>query len=169
VSKKTEQEAAGIYFRENTFAWDTPTDSDMWKFRLWPRHLRLIRKVVINGWTDPEDYGKGYNEGFRLLKSLKGLQELTIKVDEQTALERRLSHHPTLKWHPSLGLSPQLQLQVLHFGGIHGLTSLTIPQVEFLPLTKDRRESHGESGAIPGGILDHFVKHEVTRSHRLPS
>jgi hypothetical protein len=167
VCKKTEREAAGIYFRENTFTWCRPQDSYQWKFRLWPRHIRLIRKVTIDGWADPDEYGKGYNEGFRLLASLKGLQELTVKVDEQAALEQKLARHPTIKWHSSLGLSPQLQLQVLHFGGVYGLRSLTnIPHVEFQPLTKQGRERHGDSGAILGGVLDTLVKRDITRPLR---
>jgi hypothetical protein len=164
VSKRTEREAAGIYFRENTFAWSTPWDSHQWKFRLWPRHIVLIRKIIIDGWVHPERFGKGYNADFRLLKSLKGLEELTLKVDERKALEEGLAHHPTIKWHSSLGCSPQLQLQVLHFCGVYGLRSLTnIPRLDFQPLTKEGRELHGDSGAIPGGVLDTLVRHDITR------
>jgi hypothetical protein len=164
VCKKTEREAAGIYFRENTFTWRTPKSSHSWKYLLWPRHIRLIRKVTIEGWSAPEQYGNGYNEGFRLLRLLKGLQELTLKVDEQKALEKQLTSHSIIKWHSSLGCSPQLQLQVLHFCGVHGLRSLTnIPHVDFQPLTKEGRERHGDSGAIPGGVLDTLVRHEITQ------
>jgi hypothetical protein len=167
VCKKTECEAAGIYFRENTFTWCRPQDSYQWKSRLWPRHIRLIRRVVIDGWVDPDEYGNGYNEGFRLLASLKGLQELTVKVDEQAALEQKLTRHPTIKWHSSLGCGPQLQLQVLHFCGVYGLKSLTnIPHVEFEPLTEKGRKHHGDSGVIPGGVLDTLVKRDITRPPR---
>lgn len=161
LSKKTEDEAARIYFRENTFVWSTPHQTWVWKARIWPRHLKFMQKVIIDGWEDPQNYGKGYNESFRLLGSFKGLHTLTLKVDEHIALESRLLHHPTMKWHRSLGCSPQLQLQVLHFGGIDGLRSLRIPRLEFEPLTK---EDH--SGAIPGGILDTVVRREVTQPLR---
>jgi hypothetical protein len=167
VCKRTEREAADIYFRENTFAWSTPIQTWQWKFRLWPRHMKLIRKVVINGWEDPDEYGKSYNEGFRLLKSLKGLQELTLKVDEQIGLEDYFTRHPKIKWHSSLGCGPQLQLQVLHFCGVYGLKSLTnIPHVEFQPLTEKGRKRHGDSGVIPGGVLDTLVRREMTRPPR---
>ena len=56
VCKKTEREAAGIYFGENTFIWKRPHDVYQWKYKLWPRHLRLIRSLTIGGWTDPENY-----------------------------------------------------------------------------------------------------------------
>lgn len=161
LSKKAENEAAPIYFRENTCIWNMPYETWIWKVRIWPRHLKLIQKVVIDGWEDPQDYGKGYNEPFRLLGSFKGLLSLTLKVDEQIALESRLARHPTIKWHRSLGCSPQLQLQALHFGGIHGLKSLSIPRLEFEPLTK---EDH--SGAISGGVLDTVVRREVTQPPR---
>lgn len=164
VCKKTEREAAGIYFGENTFIWSTPRETWAWRARIWPRHLMLVRKVIIDGWLNPQEYGKNYNEGFRLLASFKGLKILTLKVDEQMALEKRLEHHPNLKWHSSLGCSPQVQLQTLHFGGIHGLRSLTnIPQIEFLPLSQEGRELHGDSGAIPGGVLDTLVRRDLTR------
>ena len=164
VCKKTEREAAGIYFGENTFICEIPHEARHWKARLWPRHLRLIRALIIEGWTSPEDYGGGYNECFRLLSSFQGLKVLTLKVDEQMALEKKLKHHPTIKWHSSLGCSPQLQLQVLHFCGIQGLRSLTkIPCIDFPPLTEEGRKRHGESGAIVGGVLETLVRREIAR------
>lgn len=165
VCKRTEREAATIYFSENTFIWRSPKESWQWKYRLWPRHLALTRKVILDGWEHPEEYGKGYNDGFRNLASFRGVESLIIKVDEHIALEKHLSHHPTIKWHSSLGLSPQLHLQTLHFCGIYGLKTLVkIPQVEFPPLTKAGRERHGDSGAIPGGVLDTLVRREIARS-----
>jgi hypothetical protein len=167
VCKKTEREAAGIYFGENTFLCEDPHEVRLWKARLWPRHIRLIRGLIIEGWTTPENYGGGYNESFRLLSSFRGLKLLTLKVDEQTALEKKLRHHPTIKWHSSLGCSPQLQLQVLHFCGLQGLRTLTkVPRIEFPPLTEEGRKRHGESGAIVGGVLDTLVRREIAQSPR---
>jgi len=165
VCRKTEREAAAIYFGENTFTWERPHEVYQWKMRLWPRHLRLIRSLIINGWTKPQNYGGGYNECFRFLSSFQGLEVLTLKVDEHMTLERRLQHHPTIKWHSSLGCSPQLQLQVLHFCGLQGLRSLTkIPRIEFPPLTDEGRKRHGDSGTIVGGVLDTLVRREIARS-----
>jgi len=146
VCKKTEREAASIYFGENTFVCAQPHEVRAWRVRLWPRHLSLIRALAINGWTTPEDHGGGYNECFRLLAAFKGLKVLTLKVDERMSLERKLRRHQTIKWHSSLYCSPQLQLQVLHFDGIQGLKSLTnIPQIEFPPLTEEGRKRNGNS------------------------
>ena len=165
VCRKTEREAAAIYFGENTFMLKTPHEVYQWKMRLWPRQLRLIRTLIINGWTNPENYGGDYNERFRFLSSFQGLKLLTLKVDEQMALEERLQQHPTIKWHSSLGYSPQLQLQVLHFCGLRGLRSLTkIPHIEFPPRTDEGRKRHGDSGAIVGGVLDTLVRREIARS-----
>lgn len=164
VCKKTEREAAGIYFGENTFIWKRPHEVYQWKYKLWPRHLRLIRALTIGGWTDPENYGGGYNECFRLLSTFRGLKVLTLKMDEQMALEKRLRHHPTIKWHSSLGCSPQLQLQALYFCGLQGLRSLTnFPHVDFPPLTDEGRKRHGDSGAIVGGVIDTIVRREIAR------
>jgi hypothetical protein len=136
VCKRTEREAASIYFGENTFACEFPHETRIWKLRLWPRHLGLVRRIIVNGWTKPENYGGGYNEEFRLLASFKSLKVLTLKVDEQMSLEKKLQHHQTIKWHSSLGCGVQLSLQALHFCGIHGLNHLTsIPLVEFPPFS----------------------------------
>jgi hypothetical protein len=164
VCKKIEREAAKIYFGENTFVCEIPDEVRFWKARLYPRHLRLIRALIIEGWTNPEDYGGGYNECFRFLSSFQGLKTLTLKVDEQMALEKKLQHHPTIKWHSSLGCSAQLQLQVLHFCGLPGLRSLTkIPRIDFPPLTEKGRKSDDESGAIVGGVLDNLVRREIAQ------
>ena len=167
VCKKTEREAAGIYFSENTFVFRKPWEVRAWKVRLWPRHLSIVRSLVIEGWVDPENHGGGYNECFRLLASFKGLKVLTLKVNEQMCLEKKLRRHPTIKWHPSLGLGSQLQLQTLHFDGIQGLKSLTnIPRIEFTPLTEEGRKCHSDSGALDGGVLDLLVRRDVTQSPR---
>ena len=168
VCKRTERETAGIYFSENTFIWKRPIEAWSWKTRIWPRHLNLIRKVIIDNWAEPQEYGGGYNEPFRLLRYFRGLEALVLKVDEMTALEKRLLHHPTINWHSSLGCSPQIQLQSLHFSGIQGLRTLrNIPQVEFPPMTEEGRKRHGDSGAIEGGVLDTLVRRDMMRPQRV--
>jgi hypothetical protein len=165
LCKQTEREAAWIYFGENTFVCVVPQEIRHWKLRIWPRHLRLMRALIIEGWSSPEDYGGGHNECFRVLSSFQGLQTLTLKVDEQMALEKKLQRHPTIKWHSSLGCSPQLQLQTLHFCGLQGLRSLTkIPRIDFPPRTEEGRKRHGDSGAIVGGVLDILVRQEIAQS-----
>ena len=89
-------------------------------------------------------------------------------MDEQMALEKRLRHNPTIKWHSSLGCSPQLQLQALYFCGLQGLRSLTnFPHVDFPPLTDEGRKRHGDSGAIVGGVIDTIVRREIARPPEL--
>jgi hypothetical protein len=164
VCKKSEREAAGIYFQENTFIWRDPSDSCLWKSYTWPRHLSLIRNVVVCNWFW---FGTRHNEHFRMLKSLKSLKTLVVKVDERYTLKMRLECHKTIEWHHSLGLSPQLQLQTLHFCGVQGLLSLiNIPQVEFASLTEAGSEHTDGSGAIPGGVLDTMVRREIMRPLR---
>ena len=88
LCKQTEREAAWIYFGENTFVCVVPQEVRHPKLRIWPRHLRLMRAFIIEGWSNPEDYGGGHNECSRVLSSFQGLQPLTLKVDEQLALEK---------------------------------------------------------------------------------
>lgn len=166
LCKRTEREAAPIYFGENTFLVTDPYPVWQWKERLWPRHMKLIRQMTVNCWRTPDVYGSGYNDGFRQLGSLKGLVKLTVKVDEQRSLEKFLERHSTIKWHSSLGCSPQLQLQTLHFSGIMGLKSLTnIREVKFAPMTPPVPANHpGKSGAIAGGILDTIIRSGMQRA-----
>lgn len=167
LCKKTERAAAPIYFGENTFLMnvDNCAPACWWKERLWPRHTKLIRKVIYC-WATPYNYGTGYNERFRTLASLKGLDQLTIRVDEQEALEIMLKRHSSIKWHRSLGFGPQLQLQALHFCGIMGLESLrNIRHIEFAPyppgLPADR---YGNSGTMSGGMLAPVVRYGVQQA-----
>lgn len=154
LAKTVELDTANIYFRETTFVLRKPNEAWSWNIGIWQRHLKLIRKVIID-WPEAREYGQGYNEGSRDVQSFKGLENLVLKVDEQTAPEKRLSRHSAIKWHRSLGCSPQLQLQSLYFDGIQGLRTLTgIPCIEFPPLTNDGCKRHGDSGAIEGVVLD---------------
>jgi hypothetical protein len=87
---KTEREAAGTFFGENTFLLTSPHQIPLWKSMTWPRHFKLIRKVRVDGWDLPHLSGLGYNESFRSLGTLKSLKTLTLKIDEQASLEKLL-------------------------------------------------------------------------------
>ena len=51
ASRKIEKEASLIYFGENTFALSGPEDIRIWRRFAWPRHLRLVSKVLLRRWT----------------------------------------------------------------------------------------------------------------------
>jgi hypothetical protein len=166
---RAEEEAAGIFFGENTFLLDSPHKIDLWKSMIWPRHLKLIRKVRVRGWDAPHLHGTGYNDSFRVLGTLKSLNALTLEIDEQKSLERLLDRHATIKWHASLGLSPQLHLQALNLIGIQGLLSLrNVRLIDFLPPTPASgsatgSDRHSDRGDIVGGFLDTTLRYEIKR------
>lgn len=90
-----------------------------------------------------------------MLGTLKSLDTLTVTIDEQETLERFLSYRSTIKWHKSLGMSPQLQLQALNFSGIPGLRSLrNIRRIDF-------KSTDEERGDIVGGFLDTTLRQEI--------
>lgn len=170
---RVEREAAGIFFGENTFFLDSPHKINLWKSMIWPRHFKLIRKLSVSGWSMPYIHGQGFNESFRVLGTLKSLDKLTLNIDEQESLECILrSRHTTIKWHASLGLSPQLHLQVLQFCGIHGLLSLrNVHQIDFPPSTRSPPGSNHESdrGDIVGGFLDTTLRSKIARPANKPT
>jgi hypothetical protein len=170
LGTRAEREAAGIFFGENTFFLDSPHKINLWKSMIWPRHFKLIRKVRVSGWDMTHLYGTGYNESFRVLATLKSLNLLTLEIDEQESLERLLKKHATIKWHESLGLSPQLHLQALNLIGIQGLLSMrNVRRVDFLPSSPSASGSatgsdrHGDRGDIVGGFLDTTLRHAIAR------
>jgi hypothetical protein len=92
---------------------------------------------------------------------------VTVTINEQESLEDLLSHRSTIKWHKSLGLSPQLHLKVLNFNGIPGLRSLrNIHRVNFKSKSLRQRTATGdgdddERGDIVGGFLDTTLRQEI--------
>jgi len=162
LCSRTEQEAAEIFFGDNTFHAKYPHDIYMWRVRLLPYHSKLIRKFSLDGWNCT--YGQGYTHGFRALATFESLNTLTVTINEQAALDRVFVRHATIKWHKSLSLSPQLHLQALKFDGISGLRSLrNIQRVDFKSQTLKNRKTSGERGDIIGGFLDTTVRREIAR------
>lgn len=171
---RPEREAAGIFFGENTFFLTAPHEVYLWKSMIWPRHFKLIRKVSVSGWNMPYFYGLGYNDMFKILGTMKSLTTLTLNVDEQESLELLLGRHARIKWHKSLGLSPQLHLQVLNFCGVNALLLLrNIQCIDFPPLTPSATGSyagntsgsdyHVDRGDIIGGFLDTTLRYEIAK------
>jgi hypothetical protein len=173
LCERTEQEAAGTFFGENTFYARTAYETYAWKAEIPKRHFKLIRKFSVDGWIWPDRYGQGYTGGFRVLGSFKSLDTLTVTINEQEALERLLRYHSTIKWHKSLGLSPRLHLQALNFSGITGLRSLrNIQRIDFKAQMMRYRKATGNSedderGDIIGGFLDTTLRQEIARPTKL--
>lgn len=118
VNDTIERKAAGIYYGENAFSFTGPGSLYTRKFFVLPRHLQLVRKVVLLGWT--RHSGARANVAFGKLGGLPQLESLTVVVNER----RCLATPHTKKWHPSFGFGRQIALQAYHFEGITGLRSL---------------------------------------------
>ena len=161
VSQKAEKEATPIYYGENHFEFGDgrtrrpsvrallPPYAFAWKIP--HRHLKLIRKVTYQ-W--PFGYGSvNAREGFLIIASMKGLQELYIRVNEVAMIRDTLPRrHSRQHWacdHPT----PQQQLAVLRHPGFTGLLTISgIPHVSFI---KARNYSGDEEGgSMPGGVLE---------------
>jgi hypothetical protein len=163
TNKRVEREAAQIFFGENTFSLAKPYGIRLLKAMVWPRHSKLIRKVSLNGWCHPEILGSNHSASFRMLGTLKSLETLIMRVNEQEMLEKFLIDHSTaIKWHRGLGLSPQLHLQVLNFCGVSGLLSLRdVPRIDFLPLISDATATNNHRGDNVGGFLEATVRRQI--------
>lgn len=88
LCKRTEREAAPIYFGDNTFLVNDTSLIWQWKERLWPRHMKLVRQLNLDNWDDPHMYGSGHSHRLKELGPLKDLDRLTVKVDELTSLKK---------------------------------------------------------------------------------
>lgn len=165
VSRRLELEALGIFLGENSFVMSL-RDMSIWKYWMPRRHYNQIRSVVVKDWWS---FGNMCDESFRMLGSMRSLESLSVRVDEQEALRSYLESTAKLfdiKWHNSLGYGPQVQLNVLRFEGIRGLRSLRgLRHVEFLPVDPEAEEEvPGDFGPIPGGLLDTVIKKEMMAS-----
>lgn len=160
VNDTIEREAAGIYYGENAFAFRGPGSLYTWKFFVLPRHLQLIRKVVLLGWT--RHSGAVANDAFRKLSALRQLESLTVAVNER----RCLAAPHTVKWHPSLGFGRQIALQAYRFEGITRLRSLRgLRDVKFIKGNEAAPfEDPADVGTLPGGLLETTIKHEMMLS-----
>lgn len=132
-----------------------------WSLRLWSRHVRLIRSVVLTEWAPYQMHtGKRYLvDDFRRLASLPQLRSLVIRIDEKKTLNALvLEHNSSFVGHWSLGAGFQMYLQMLRVEGMAGLRSLrNLRHVKF-----PRPGSRGKKrGSIRGGLLETMVKREI--------
>lgn len=160
ASDAIEREAANIYYGENTFAFTGPGSLYTWKFFVMPRHLKLVRKVVLLRWT--RHSGATANDAFRKLSALPQLESLTVAVNER----RRFAAPHTTKWHPSLGFGRQIALQAYRLEGITGLRSLRgLRDVKFVKAKEAAPdEDPSDAGTLPGSLLETTIKHEMMLS-----
>ncbi|TKA70508.1 hypothetical protein B0A55_07280 [Friedmanniomyces simplex] len=148
LSENIEKEAAPYYYGQNEFLTGGRLQSVTHITH--PRHLKLIRRVIIT-WTDT--YA---TENFMSLRRLKALANLRIRVDEKALLKRELGRGKGDQADQRFGLddpTPQQQLAIMQAPGIAGLRTLSkIGHVEFVKMVKRRGEEFG--GPIPGGVLE---------------
>lgn len=175
ASHKIEQEAAPIYFGDNTFAISGPGAMRIWKRFMWPRHVKYIRKLIM---LTAAPWWNASNEAMSRLSMLSGLESLIVVIDEETMLRRvdrstgsrRVSprhnilaapHRPDTRLH-NLGLGPQVYLQLLRFDGIDGLRSLRgLKHVQFIKtLEAFGSNDPNDLGSLPGGLLE-TAKYEM--------
>lgn len=160
ASDAIEREAANIYYGENTFASTGPGSLYTWKFFVMPRHLTLVRKVVLLRWT--RHSGATANDAFRKLSALPQLESLTVAVNER----RCFAVPHTTKWHPSLGFGRQIALQAYRLEGITGLRSLRGLRFDEFHIAREAApdEDPSDAGTLPGSLLETTIKHEMMLS-----
>lgn len=160
LSKKAEREAAAIYYGENHFELADVCDVRRLSGSIWPRHFKLIRRITLS-WTSQgvnDTYGHygGAGDNFARLAGMKGLHNLTIRLDEESILQhmnisREVRHR---RFSPTADdLSQQQHLAVLRLPGMSGLLLLSnIRHVTFRRLVDKTGEEYG--GLVPGGPFE---------------
>lgn len=167
VSRKMEREASPIFFGENTFALYRPESLGVWKKFTMPRHIKQIRKLALYCWR-ASSVGVPGDAAFKEFSKLPKLESLALCVDEEKEVRsllkgyQRHPGHRIIKWHPSLGLGPQVNLQLLRCRGIAGLRSLRgLRQVRFVKDLDMGADDPDNVGSMPGGFLEAVIKQEV--------
>jgi hypothetical protein len=152
VSPKADREASPIFFGENTFQLDACYDISKFLFKIYPRHAKLLHKLVLH-WDLDRSY-VWYSEEFPKLARFESLSLLTVEVDERKWLSHELKHRADeMRWHESLGFSNQVQHKAYFMPGMTAFRSLSSVRVE-LPLS------------IEGGPLSSAVKAELRKPLR---
>lgn len=162
IDKLTYTQASHIYFGENVFQIEGWKGFYNWFRRLWPRHVQQIRNIRLSEWDHKVllNGDEFLASDFKKLKSLRLLESLIVVVDENEMFQRelrRLRYYD--KWHDSLELGPQVQLQMMHVTGMAALRSLR----GLRNVTFSHPKRIGQQGSIPGGFLESTVKREMMR------
>ncbi|RMY97354.1 hypothetical protein D0862_08110 [Hortaea werneckii] len=155
LSRRIEKEAAHFFYAKNDFEFSSLSDIPEFAALSWPRHRYLIRKVIVT-WSGSNLAASGC---FRGIASMRNVEELYIRVDEQYMLMRMLqktNSHQTLVRNPRP--SPQQTLSMLRHPGVAGLLKLRIPRVQFIKLAGRDKD---KGGPIPGGVLETIVAPKI--------
>jgi hypothetical protein len=109
------QIASPIFFGESSILVSGSTVWRRWFWRLWPRHAKQIRKIVIEGWSPhasshakQRNWKERFDGGFFAnIRQLPLLESLVITVDEWKILQRLLQECDTpFRGHTSLSAGP---------------------------------------------------------------
>lgn len=159
VSTKAEKEAAPIYYGENHFEISRLSCFAYWTF---PRHLRLIRRLTFV-WYESYSTTTGAGDNFQVISRMKGLNELYVRVHERQMIQSMMPTRHNRQSYYCRSPSAQQQLAVLRHPGMNALLSLSgLRHVEFLKALDSRGQEYVDSGPIPGGILETYVKPKIT-------
>ncbi|PIA94454.1 hypothetical protein CB0940_08108 [Cercospora beticola] len=150
LSDRADREAAPIYFGENCFKFPSLSTGNI-MFSLDKRHARLVKRIDCD-W-DPAATLTGFF--FDQIASIKGLQELNLRVDEQAMVHSALCKRDIRqRYRLKDTFSAQEQLAIYRFPGMCSLVSLRgIPTVNFMKRTNPADKTKDFGGPIPGGVL----------------
>lgn len=158
VSRKIEKEAAPFFYAKNDFEFASLADIHYFAALSWPRHRHLIRRLTVTwSWR-----ALGASECFNRIASMRNLEELYIRVDEEEMLLKMLNKskfHHNLVFDPRS--TPQENLAMLRHPGLVGLLKLRVPKVRFIELVDD---GDMRGGPIPGGVLETIITPKVMGS-----
>ncbi|KAI6805948.1 hypothetical protein KC332_g14017 [Hortaea werneckii] len=145
VSRRIDKEAAPFYYANNDFEFGSLADIEAFAFLSWPRHRHLVRKITVK-WSRRTPSA---SERFRVLASMKSLEELYIRVNERHMLSKLLE-----KSRHNFQSHSQQNILMLQHPGVAGLLKLRIPKVRFIKLVAGGKT---RAGPIPGGALETIV------------
>ncbi|KAI6863318.1 hypothetical protein KC338_g5928 [Hortaea werneckii] len=149
VSCRIDKEAASFYYANNDFEFSSLADISAFASLSWPRHRHLIRKITVR-W---DRQAHSASERFRVLASMRNLEELYIRVNERHMLSKLLE-----KSNHNLQSLLQQNLLMLQHPGVAGLLKLRIPKVQFIKLIAGGKT---KAGPIPGGALEAIVAPKI--------
>ncbi|KAI7246161.1 hypothetical protein KC343_g7820 [Hortaea werneckii] len=158
VSRKIEKEAAPFFYAKNHFEFSSLADIINFANLSWPRHRHLIRKFTVQ-WMQ---WDMAASECFSSLASMRNLEELFIRVDEQEMILNMVNKSNP---HQTFGYGPpstaQQNLTMLRHPGVVGLLKLRIPKVRFIELVDEWGLT---GGPLPGGVLETIIAPKVMGS-----
>ena len=162
------EEAAPIYYRENSFRFCDTCELMRFVEIMEKRSAQLVRKITFAYDVKHSSYPSwdgGYfteaSQAFRRLHNFTGLEDLDIIVDEARLVKYQCSQSKDLRrFEPEQEIPRQLNLKVLTVCGMDSLRELHgIRKVTFIDGAKAGNRTWG--GPIPGGILDSVVAPEM--------